>query len=217
MFPAQHFGFLESLFGGGSNYHKVLATGAMAMSRDGKTSAKYTDTAKVEIRRVDNTIHTISVDPDTVSIAVAPDRLFIGVANRPTTYEFKVYFFNGSSWVLEYSVSPQIDNPYPDSFGRAMAVDEQGVRFSCQDNSASTNRGRIWIYVRNTSNNTWSLEYTYTGPTADYCYGSSLAFNSAGNKLFTTNYSVSVGAAVNALHVLTRTGAWNVPSKLCDL
>lgn len=169
-----------------------------------------------------------------VSIAVSADsnRVVVGASQQdpsPTTNGGAAYVFvrQGLVWVQEAKLTAS-DLANSNFLGRSVAIDSTGTRIAVGapgNNSGATNKGAVYVFTRNTANNTWAQEAKIVasdGLGSDL-FGSArmLAIDSSGTRIAVgvsqsdPNISGTTYSNAGAVYVFLRTGtAWAQEAKI---
>ena len=128
----------------------------MSLSTDGSTAGiagwnGVADSITLAVRDANGIFQNTVLTAYAWAICAATKRVFTVTSSGIT-----IYFHNGISWVTEQAIA---GNTF-----HGISCDEAGTRFIFSEPWYNADRGRFWVYVRNTSTNVWTAELTYNPP-----------------------------------------------------
>lgn len=169
-----------------------------------------------------------------VAIAVSADsnRVVVGASQQdpsPTSNGGAAYVFvrQGVAWVQEAKLTAS-DLANSNFLGRSVAIDSTGTRVvvgAPGNNSGASNKGAVYVFTRNTANNTWAQEAKIVASDglASDLFGSArmLAIDSSGTRIAVgvnnsdPNISGTTYSNAGAVYIFLRTGtAWAQEAKI---
>ena len=153
----------------------------------------------------------VAIDGDTIVIGALLDVASDGVTRSGAAH---VFVRNGDSWFEQQKLSPD-DGAIGDRFGLSVAIDGDTIVVGAPNNdSAGTNSGSAYVFVR--SGSTWTQQQQLTDPEGDI-------FVFFGSSVGVSSNTIAVGARLaevagertGVVHVFGRSGdVWSQQQEL---